>query len=119
MSSYEFMRQVERNNNIKTNRILELSNIINYLKHKLTEFQDIINKFTTENENLKTDIKNKENTIKTLENKYRCVICYEKCKNIVLEPCSHFVCCKECSESLLLCPICRGEFESRLLVFGD
>ena len=42
----------------------------------------------------------------------------ENCKNVILEPCLHFVCCDKCSDSLDCCPICRGQFESRLLVFG-
>jgi hypothetical protein len=71
------------------------------------------NKKLVESDKFSTDEKNK------IIDQFRCVVCFEKTKTILLEPCLHFATCQGCSEKINKCPICRGEFETRLLVFGE
>ena len=37
-----------------------------------------------------------------------CAICMEFDKEIIFYPCKHYYCCKYCSKSFELCPICRS-----------
>ena len=37
-----------------------------------------------------------------------CSICMECDKEIIFYPCRHYYCCKSCSKSFELCPICRS-----------
>jgi len=37
-----------------------------------------------------------------------CIICYEKHRNCVLAPCGHQVCCTDCGNRLLECPVCKS-----------
>lgn len=76
------------------------------------------------NENMKIalsdSIKTTELALKErddIKDKFYCCICYDKLKNVVIEPCSHFVSCKECSNHLINCPICRSKIDSRLILF--
>lgn len=69
---------------------------------------------------LDDSIKNTELAIQErddIKEKITCRICFDKIKNIVIEPCCHFVSCKECSENLETCPICRCNIDSRLILF--
>ena len=40
-----------------------------------------------------------------------CVVCLDREREVVLDPCRHFCLCKQCSESLGKCPICRQHIE--------
>lgn len=71
------------------------------------------NKKLIESDKLSTDEKNQ------IRDQFRCVVCFENTKTILFEPCLHFATCQGCSEKMNTCPICRGEFETRLLVFGE
>jgi hypothetical protein len=41
-----------------------------------------------------------------------CDVCYERQKNVVFIPCSHFACCDICANNPMItkCPICRSVF---------
>lgn len=41
-------------------------------------------------------------------NNNECIICMEFNKDIIFYPCKHYYCCKSCSKSINLCPICRS-----------
>lgn len=41
-----------------------------------------------------------------------CRICFVNERNIVLDPCGHFVLCKDCITSLSSCPICRKTYKA-------
>ena len=48
-----------------------------------------------------------------------CVICLEKCRNVVLMPCRHLCMCKACNANLRKreCPICRAKIDNAIEVF--
>lgn len=46
-----------------------------------------------------------------------CVICMQRCKTVVLQPCLHLCCCTECSSQVQTCPICRKRVQRRLKIF--
>ena len=51
----------------------------------------------------------------TIDENYRCVICYNYIRNIIFKPCMHLICCKLCIDSMKenshnlagKCPICK------------
>jgi len=47
----------------------------------------------------------------------KCVICFEKREEVAVDPCGHLSMCKECSEMVQQCPVCRAPIEKRLRVF--
>jgi hypothetical protein len=53
-----------------------------------------------------------------LKTERMCVICLNKDKHVVFLPCAHLVSCFECSLSLVNCPICRADVQSKIRVFG-
>lgn len=46
-----------------------------------------------------------------------CKICMEEEVCIVFMPCGHLACCKECSERLKECPICRAAITQRVRAY--
>lgn len=50
-------------------------------------------------------------------NRHICVVCMVGARNMVFMPCSHFVTCKLCSETLQECPMCRNPLMGKLEVF--
>ena len=60
-----------------------------------------------------------EEEIEKIKDKYSCSVCFTNTRNIIFEPCNHFVCCKDCGIKLNKCPICRSDIISLLLVFGN
>lgn len=55
----------------------------------------------------------------TLPDDYLCCICMTNPKNVILNPCHHFIMCRRCLDSLdtARCPKCRVEFEDYLVVY--
>eukprot|EP00004_Rigifila_ramosa_P024962 TRINITY_DN7345_c0_g1_i1.p1 TRINITY_DN7345_c0_g1~~TRINITY_DN7345_c0_g1_i1.p1 ORF type:complete len:288 (+),score=59.56 TRINITY_DN7345_c0_g1_i1:33-866(+) len=51
-------------------------------------------------------------------NMNECVICMSHPREILLRPCSHLVLCRGCAQSVTVCPMCRGNIEERIRVFG-
>jgi len=51
------------------------------------------------------------------EENSECVICLTAKKNILFMPCKHLGCCKECSNKVLECPLCRTPVQSKITVF--
>lgn len=44
-----------------------------------------------------------------------CKVCLDKQISILFSPCTHLVCCSECSQKLKLCPYCRSPIFGRLI----
>lgn len=64
------------------------------------------------------DKKRSESTKKTrTHGRAKCVICFAKPEEIAVDPCGHLSMCKECSEKVQQCPVCRAPIEKRLRVF--
>lgn len=54
-----------------------------------------------------------------VENRARCVVCLDRCSNVVLLPCRHANVCAECSDRLISqalprCPTCRTLIRRRV-----
>lgn len=45
-----------------------------------------------------------------------CIICLENRKNTVFWPCKHAMTCLICSKNLTICPICRGQIDSKTII---
>ena len=48
---------------------------------------------------------------------FECVVCMSGTRKVVFMPCSHFVTCQLCSQSLDTCPVCRLPLMGKLEVF--
>lgn len=50
---------------------------------------------------------------------YKCVICYENAKNVIIRPCLHLAICKLCFSELKYpqCPMCRRPIESHVTIY--
>ena len=46
-----------------------------------------------------------------------CVVCHERAREVAFDPCGHFVCCSECGERVLTCPLCRGTIDGKLRIY--
>ena len=123
------------------NEILFLNNDKDYLIKKCDEYNKIkelyyyvidrnvklINERIISNnklflETIKNDILKNENKelideLNSVKDEYRCTICYENSKKIVIEPCNHFCCCEDCLEMIDKCPICRGEIKKIIKIY--
>jgi E3 ubiquitin-protein ligase XIAP/baculoviral IAP repeat-containing protein 2/3 len=44
----------------------------------------------------------------------RCVVCFERSREVVLRPCNHACVCVDCRRKLGRCPICRNRIESSI-----
>jgi len=108
----EYMRKMDFLINQKSEQIKQLQLCIFEMK-----IRQIKNDKKVEEYKVKTDNAVKE--MENIKNKYLCSVCFENNKNVVLEPCLHFSICRSCSEKVYKCPICRGDIETILLVFGN
>ncbi|KAM7000222.1 E3 ubiquitin-protein ligase XIAP [Tautogolabrus adspersus] len=55
--------------------------------------------------------------LRKLQREKQCKICMDRDICIVLIPCGHLVTCKECSESLVKCPICCGAITQKIKTY--
>lgn len=53
----------------------------------------------------------------TLNQEYKCVICYENAKNVIIRPCLHLAVCKLCFSELKQCPMCRNPIDSHVTIY--
>lgn len=56
---------------------------------------------------------------KTLTDDYKCIICIENAKNVILRPCLHLAICKLCYDRLRdnRCPICKTTIENDISIY--
>ena len=45
--------------------------------------------------------------VKDATSQLTCKICWESVVGIIFLPCSHLVCCVQCSAAMTQCPVCR------------
>jgi hypothetical protein len=61
------------------------------------------------------NVQQKDQQLQQLESRVNCVICYERARDMIIFPCTHFVCCQNCTKQLNnQCPMCRGSVASVL-----
>ena len=60
------------------------------------------------------------NILREEEEGRMCVICQEERKSVLLMPCRHLCCCKDCSRrsELIQCPLCRNAITQKIDVFS-
>jgi hypothetical protein len=46
-----------------------------------------------------------------------CVICLDRVRGMVFQPCMHLCCCPLCAAAASSCPMCRRSIDSRLKIF--
>ena len=49
--------------------------------------------------------------------RYICKVCYENPLEVIFLPCKHVCCCKECSDKVSNCPMCRTRIRAKLPLF--
>ena len=54
-----------------------------------------------------------------LTDDFKCIICLDKPKNIILKPCMHMAMCRECLKRLQtgVCPICKETIQDVVKIF--
>ncbi|XP_047208646.1 E3 ubiquitin-protein ligase XIAP [Girardinichthys multiradiatus] len=55
--------------------------------------------------------------LRKLQMEKQCKICMDRDISIVFLPCGHLVSCKQCSESLIKCPICCGAITQKIKTY--
>ena len=53
-------------------------------------------------------------SLRWAKNDRTCVVCLEREREVVLDPCRHYCLCKQCSNSLTKCPICRKQIQKKV-----
>lgn len=55
----------------------------------------------------------------TLEDEYKCIICYSVAKNVIFKPCLHLAICTICYEKLerKKCPVCKTKIEDKIVIY--
>jgi len=50
---------------------------------------------------------------------YKCIVCFDRARDVIYRPCSHCVCCKLCTNSLQnrKCPVCNKAIEDEILIY--
>ena len=77
-----------------------LFNYVLFLELFEAEYED-----EEDEEDVINDEKNEEDEI---NERCECVICFEKHRAIIFDPCGHIMCCLDCSVLCNDCPICRA-----------
>ena len=108
--SYEQIQNLQRN-------IFNLNQTNKIIKERYVQSLNRINSLIIDNENLERETKEKQETLDKLIDIYRCTVCLERPKNIILQPCFHFCICSKCLLKLDKCPICRDEIDLYNIIF--
>ena len=97
----------------------------NYLR--LSEWQEILSRFSSDILIREQKVVSKEKTISLHESRsmlLECIICMEDICSIIIFPCKHFIMCKPCFDShtensdvLHSCPVCRTIIQSNSHVY--
>lgn len=62
--------------------------------------------------------KEDEEEVKKDESKI-CIICMDKAKNVLIEPCNHLCVCTQCVAQIARCPICRVPITAHRVVYDS
>lgn len=108
--SYDYINKLET---LVYKERIEKNRLILKLKENIVFSEKTKEELEKSKKETDTAIKEKEE----IKDKFLCRICFENIKTIVIEPCCHFISCRECSDSFDKCPICRCEIDSRLILF--
>jgi hypothetical protein len=108
---------------ISSNKTAKVRDILSFL-HKLPLAEDVITDFKklircTEIPEIKPkqEATAAEVKIEESSSNIECVVCLERQKRVMLNPCKHLCCCKECSKKVDTCPLCRKKVEEKIDVY--
>ena len=124
-SNTQKIELMERLVNIKETLNLALRNSY---KQLLLEYESFIKLTKVDRENQKKNnekLKLENQTLKQEISEHKktklCKICYKNPINIILFPCGHITCCKNCKDEILLndnkCPLCRADIQDTLQIY--
>ena len=65
--------------------------------------QQLVSIFITDGDNRNSN----SQMVKNATSQLTCKICWEAVVGIIFLPCSHLVCCVQCSAAMTQCPVCR------------
>lgn len=106
----EYVASLERVVHASKYNMVKMDNHMKELSKQQKTMKKIINRLEGDKNNLKK-------LLQYEKEKYICNVCYTKPKDCIIEPCRHFVGCKDCSVQVNKCPICRGEIDSYITLF--
>jgi len=69
-------------------------------KKLLEDAKKLVDEMADENENLRVQLDD-------LKKEKECIVCMDKPREMLLWNCNHFVTCRECTDKLTECPVCR------------
>jgi hypothetical protein len=100
---------------------------VNHNDLRLSEWQEILCRFSSDILLREQKVASKEKTISLHESRsmlLECIICMEDICSIIIFPCKHFIMCKPCFDShtensdvLHSCPLCRTIIQSNSHVY--
>ena len=103
---------------------LKKNGIENYKKKciqkniKIEKLSNKINKLENDKKECIQKNINLSSQIEELEDKHKCISCYENDVSVLFTPCNHLCLCKECSKEYKEeCPICRKKCDNKINVF--
>ncbi|XP_077965706.1 uncharacterized protein LOC120334396 [Styela clava] len=57
--------------------------------------------------------------LEKIEEERMCKICFSNPADMVFIPCSHMICCMECTQAIRQCPICRKKIEKAIKTYAN
>ena len=106
---------------------ISLTEFFEYLINEKNEFIKWDTKFEESSFDLESDEDEDDNILPFTQiiEVLKCILCFEKPRDVVFKPCRHFKVCSDCykaleqryKNSLLLCPYCRQIVESSEKVY--
>ena len=100
---------------------------VNHSVVRLSEWQEILSRFSSDILIREQKVASKEKTISLHESRsmlLECIICMDDICSIIIFPCKHFIMCKPCFDShtensdvIHSCPVCRTIIQSNSHVY--
>ena len=106
----EYIASLERMVHASKINLIKADAQIKQLVNNQKSLQKMINTAEKEKHNLKC-------LYDYEKEKYICNICFTEQKDCILEPCRHFVGCKQCCYKSDKCPVCRQKIETYVYLF--
>ena len=57
--------------------------------------------------------------LKKMQEEQMCKICYDEPADMAYVPCGHMCCCRNCTEAILCCPICRTRIKEAIKSYKE
>lgn len=70
-------------------------------------------------QNEETSHESLQEQLQKIEEERMCKICFSNTADMVFIPCSHMICCMECTQAIRQCPVCRTKIEKAIKTYVD